>query len=380
MPGIAAANPEIAFHCDAAPGIALRAQPGLRRTLPMIYGAMAQLAQVSVQIRMDHPMARRLVVALLFISASLGAASAFAQDAKDYPNKPIRFIVPYPPAGGTDIVARILTEPLAAALGQPIIIDNRGGAAGNLGTDIAAKSAPDGYTILFTLSSHTINPKLYDKLPFDVEKDFAPISLAALIPQILVAHPSVPVNNVSELIALAKREPGKLNYASVGTGSPGHIAGELFKLKTGVDIVHVPYKGGGPAVTDTLGGQVQLLFVSIPAALQYVKAGKLKALAVTSDKRSQAAPDIPTIAESGVPDCVVNSWYGALAPAKTPAAIVAKLQAAFAKVLALPEVKERLFLQGAEAASSTSAEFDRRIRDELKQWEYVIREARIKAE
>ena len=380
MPGIAAANPEIAFHCDAAPGIALRAQPGLRRILPMIYGTMAQLAQVSVQIRMDHPMARRLVVALLFISASLGAASAFAQDAKDYPNKPIRFIVPYPPAGGTDIVARILTEPLAAALGQPIIIDNRGGAAGNLGTDIAAKSAPDGYTILFTLSSHTINPKLYDKLPFDVEKDFAPISLAALIPQILVAHPSVPVNNVSELIALAKREPGKLNYASVGTGSPGHIAGELFKLKTGVDIVHVPYKGGGPAVTDTLGGQVQLLFVSIPAALQYVKAGKLKALAVTSDKRSQAAPDIPTIAESGVPDCVVNSWYGALAPAKTPPAIVAKLQAAFAKVLALPEVKERLFLQGAEAASSTSAEFDRRIRDELKQWEYVIREARIKAE
>ncbi|OLC69843.1 MAG: LacI family transcriptional regulator [Betaproteobacteria bacterium 13_1_40CM_4_64_4] len=325
-------------------------------------------------------MAWRRVVALLFVSALLGAGSAFAQDAKDYPNKPIRFIVPYPPAGGTTIVARILAEPLAAVLGQPIIIDNHGGAAGNLGTDIAAKAAPDGYNILFTLSSHTINPKLYDKLPFDVEKDFVPISLAALIPQILVAHPSVPVNNVAELIALAKREPGKLNYASVGTGSPGHIAGELFKLKAGVDMVHVPYKGGGPAVTDTLGGQVQLLFVSIPAALQYVKAGKLKALAVTSDKRSQTAPDIPTIAESGVPDCVVNSWYGALAPAKTSPAIVAKLQAAFVKVLALPEVKEKLFLQGAEAASSTSAEFDRRIRDELKQWEYVIHEAKIKAE
>jgi tripartite-type tricarboxylate transporter receptor subunit TctC len=380
MPGIAAANPEIAFHCDAAPGIALRAQPGLRRTLPMSYGAMAQLAQVSVQIRKDHPMARRRVGALLFVSALLGAGPALAQDAKDYPNKPIRFIVPYPPAGGTDIVARILTEPLAAALGQPIIIENRGGAGGNVGTDVAAKSAPDGYTILFTLSSHTINPKLYEKLPFDVEKDFVPISLAALVPQILVANPSVPANNVAELIALAKGEPGKLNYASVGTGSPAHIAGELFKLKAGIDIVHVPYKGGGPAITDTLGGQVQLAFVSIPAALQYVKAGKLKALAVTSDKRSQAAPDIPTIAESGVPDCVVNSWYGALAPAKTPPAIVAKLQAAFAKVLALPEVKERLFLQGAEAASSTSAEFDRRIRDELKQWEYVIREAKIKAE
>jgi tripartite-type tricarboxylate transporter receptor subunit TctC len=335
---------------------------------------------VSAEIRKDHPMAWTRVVALWFVSALLCAAPAAAQDAKDYPNKPIRFIVPYPPAGGTTIVARILAEPLAAVLGQPIIIDNHGGAAGNLGTDIAAKAAPDGYNILFTLSSHTINPKLYEKLPFDVEKDFVPISLAALIPQILVAHPSVPVNNVPELIALAKREPGKLNYASVGTGSPGHIAGELFKLKAGVDIVHIPYKGGGPAVTDTLGGQVQLLFVSIPAALQYVKTGKLKALAVTSDKRSEAASDIPTIAESGVPDCVVNSWYGALAPAKTPPAIVAKLQAAFVKVLALPEVKEKLFLQGAEAASSTSAEFDRRIRDELKQWEYVIREAKIKAE
>ena len=205
------------------------------------------------------------------------------------------------------------------------------------------------------------------------------ISLAALVPQILVANPSLPANNVAELIALAKREPGKLNYASVGTGSPAHIAGELFKLKAGVDIVHVPYKGGGPAVTDTLGGQVQLAFVSIPAALQFVKAGKLKALAVTSDKRSLAAPEIPTIAET-VPDCVVNSWYGALAPAKTPPAIVAKLQAAFVKVLAMPEVKEKLFLQGAEAASSTSAEFERRIRDELRQWEYVIREAKIKAE
>jgi tripartite-type tricarboxylate transporter receptor subunit TctC len=313
----------------------------------------------------------------LLIAAALCAPSLQAQE---YPTRPIRMIVPYPPAGGTDIVARTISEPLAAVLGQPIIIENRGGAAGNLGTDIAAKSAPDGYTILFTLSSHTINPKLYDKLPFDVEKDFIPISLAAYIPQILVANPALPANNIKELIALAKAEPGKLNFASVGTGSPGHIAGELFKLKTGVDMVHVPYKGGGPAVTDTLGGQVQLLFVSMPAALQYVKAGKLKALAVTSDKRSAAAPDIPTIAESGVPDCIVNSWYGALVPAKTPPAIVSKLQAAFAKVLQMPQVKERLFAQGAEATYSTSAEFERLIHDELKQWEFVIREAKIKPE
>jgi tripartite-type tricarboxylate transporter receptor subunit TctC len=206
------------------------------------------------------------------------------------------------------------------------------------------------------------------------------ISLAALIPQILVANPSLPANNVRELIALAKAEPGKLNYASVGTGSPGHIAGELFKLKTGIDMVHVPYKGGGPAVSDTLSGQVQLLFVSLPAALQHVRAGRLKALAVTSDQRSQAAPDVPTIAESGVPDCIVNSWYGALAPAGTPVAIVAKLQAAMAQVLAQPEVRAKLFQQGAEAMASTSAEFERRIRAELKQWDYVIRAAKIKAE
>jgi tripartite-type tricarboxylate transporter receptor subunit TctC len=313
----------------------------------------------------------------ILLTAALCAPAVHAQD---YPTRPIRMIVPYPPAGGTDIVARTISEPLAAVLGQPIIIENRGGAAGNLGTDVAAKSAPDGYTILFTLSSHTINPKLYDKLPFDVEKDFTPVSLAAYIPQILVANPSLPANNVKELIALAKAEPGKLNFASVGTGSPGHIAGELFKLKTGTNMVHVPYKGGGPAVTDTLGGQVQLLFVSMPAALQYVKAGKLKAIAVTSDKRSAAAPDIPTIAESGVPDCIVNSWYGALVPARTPPAIVAKLQAAFAKVLQMPQVRERLFAQGAEATFSTSAEFERLIHDELKQWEFVIREAKIKPE
>jgi tripartite-type tricarboxylate transporter receptor subunit TctC len=264
-------------------------------------------------------------------------------------------------------------------LGQPIIIDNKGGAAGNLGTDLVAKAAPDGYTILFTLSSHTINPELYAKLPFDVEKDFAAVSLAAYIPQILVVHPSIPVNNIAELIAYAKARPGKLNYASVGVGSPGHIAGELFKLKTGVDIVHVPYKGGGPAVSDTLGGQVQMLFVSMPAAWQHVKSGRLKAIAVASDKRSVTAPDVPTIAEQGV-DCVVNSWYGALVPAKTPPAVVAKLNAAMVKVLQTPIVRERLFAQGAEAVSTSPAEFEQLIKDELKKWEYVIHEAKITPE
>ncbi len=317
------------------------------------------------------------VIRAAALSLALVAAAALAQD---YPTRPIHMIVPYPPGGGTDIVARVITEPLGQALGQPIIIDNRGGAAGNVGTEAASRATPDGYTVLFTLSSHTINPKLYAKLPFDVEKDFVPIGLAANIPQILVANPSLPVNNVQELIAYAKANPGKLNFASVGTGSPGHIAGELFKLKTGVDIVHVPYKGGGPAVTDTLGGQVQLLFVSMPAAWQFVKSGRLKAFAVTSDKRSVVAPDIPTLAEAGVPDCVVNSWYGALVPAKTPPATVAKLAAALAKVVQSSDVKERLLLQGAEATTSTPQEFDALIHDELAKWDYVIRTAKIKPE
>ena len=321
------------------------------------------------------PLCRACLSLLAAAVLVLGPADAGAQP---YPSRPIRFIVPYPPGGGTDVVARILAEPLTAELGQPVIIDNRGGAAGNVGTELAARAPADGYTVLFTLSSHTINPKLYDKLPFDVERDFTPISMVALIPQILVAHPSLPANSVKELIAVAKAAPGKLNYASVGTGSPGHIAGELFKLKTGVDIVHVPYKGGGPAVTDTIGGQVQLLFVSMPAVWQQVKAGKVKAIAVTSAKRSQTAPDVPTVAESGVPDFVVDSWYGALAPAKTPPAIVARLNAAFVKVLENPQVKEKLFAQGAEAAPSTPAEFDRVIKDELAKWEYVIRAANIK--
>jgi tripartite-type tricarboxylate transporter receptor subunit TctC len=301
-----------------------------------------------------HPRIAHFLAAVLVLAATTAPA-------QDYPNRPIRFIVPYPPGGGTDVVARVMNEALAADLGQPIIIDNRGGAAGNVGTDLAAKAPADGYHILFTLSSHTINPKLYDKLPFDVERDFVPVSLAAMIPQILVVHPSVPANNVKELIALAKANPGKLNYASVGTGSPGHIAGELFKIKTGVDIVHIPYKGGGPAVIDTIGGQVQL-----------------KAIAVASAQRSVAAPDVPTIAESGVPDYAVESWYGAFAPAKTPPAAVARLNAAFTKVLQNREVKEKLLAQGAEATSSTQAELDRVVKDELVKWDLVIKTAKIR--
>ncbi len=308
----------------------------------------------------------------------LVAGSAAAQS--NFPDKPVRFIVPYPPAGATDITARIVGRTIAQNVGQQILIDNRGGAAGNIGTDLAAKSAPDGYTVLYTLSSHTINPALYAKLPFDVEKDFAPITLVATIPQILVAHPSLPVGSVKELIALARKKPGALNYASAGTGSPGHLAGELFKIRTGTDIVHVPYKGGGPAVADLLGGQVPLMFVSIPSVLQYVKAGKLRALGVTTMKRSGSAQDIPTLAESGLPDYDVPSWLGALVPARTPAAIVTRLHQEFVKALQSREVKDALFAQGADAVGNTPAEFDAIIRMELKKWAKLIKDAGIKTE
>ena len=315
---------------------------------------------------------RRMLVAALLLTVGLAHA-------QDYPSKPIRMIVPYPPGGGTDVVARIVNEKLSQELGQAIVIDNKGGAGGSVGTEIASKAAPDGYTILLTLSSHTINPKLFPKLGYDVERDFIPISLAASIPQILVANPAVPASNMQELLAWMKANPGKVNYASVGVGSPAHIAGELLKLKSGVQMTHVPYKGGGPAMTDVIGGQVQLAIVSMPAALQFVKAGRVKALAVASAKRSASAPDVPTIAEGGL-DVVVESWYGVLVPAKTPAPIVAKLNAAMVKVLAMPDVKEKLFAQGAEAVSNSPAEFEAIIKEELGKWEYVIREAKIAPE
>lgn len=323
------------------------------------------------------PIRRKTVGGLAALVAAGAAPRAWAQE---WPAKPIRVIVPYPPAGGTDVVFRVLADPMAQDLGQPIVVDNKGGAAGNLGTDLAARATPDGYTFLFTLSSHTINPRLFANLPFDAERDFVGIGRAASIPQLIAVHPSVRANNIQELIALARAEPGKLSYASVGTGSPGHIAGELLKLRTGISMVHIPYKGGGPAVADVIGGQVPVLFVSMPAAHQHVKSGRLRALAVTSDKRSVVATDLPTLTEAGVPDCVVNSWYGAFAPAKVPPAIVKRLNATLVKVIERPDIRDKLLAQGAEPAPSTGPELDAIVREELAKWEVVIREAKIKPE
>src|SRR5438477_5605653 len=283
----------------------------------------------------------------------LGQCPAIAASAHDWPAKPVRFIVPYPPGGGTDVIARIVQSRLSEALGQPIVIENRGGAGGALGTEAAAKSAPDGYTFLFTLSSHTINPLLY-KLSFDIERDFTPVSLVVSVPQLIAAYPGAHIESMADIVAMAKADPGRLHFASVGNGTPSHIAGELLKLRTGIDIVHVPYKGGGQAVADTLGGQVPLLIVSMPAAMSLVRAGKLRALAVTTIRRNPGAPEIPTVAEAlKIPDYEVDSWYAMFAPAKTPAPIVARMQKEIARTIQLPDVKHKLLEQGGDPVGST---------------------------
>ncbi|MBL8325706.1 MAG: tripartite tricarboxylate transporter substrate binding protein [Rubrivivax sp.] len=319
--------------------------------------------------------------AALVALAGMLAPVAHAQ--ATYPDKPVRFLVPYPPGGGTDVIARIVQERFAGTLGQPIVIENKGGAGGSVGTEIVAKAAPDGYTVLFTLSSHTINPAIYPRLPFDTVRDFEPVGSVASLPQILVAHPSVPVANVAELVALAKSKPGSLAYASVGNGSPGHLAGELFKLRTGTEMTHIPYKGGGPAVTDVIGGQVPLLWVSIPAAAQHVKSGKLKALAVSTLKRSAAFPEVPTVSEAGGPALVgfeVDSWYAMFVPAKTPKAAIERLNKALNTVLADAGVRERLLAQGSEGVGGTPEALAKTVADELPKWVKLVKDANIKLE
>jgi tripartite-type tricarboxylate transporter receptor subunit TctC len=313
------------------------------------------------------------------IGALLAAPGALAQ-AGTYPDKPIRFVVPYPPGGGTDVIARIVHERFQAALGQTIVIENKGGAGGSVGTDVVAKAAPDGYTVLFTLSSHTINPAIFPKLSYDTVKDFEPVGSVASLPQILVANPQFPANTVAELIALAKAKPDTLAFASVGNGSPGHLAGELFKLRTGTQMTHIPYRGGGPAVTDVMGGQVPLLWVSIPAAAQFVKAGKLKALGVSTLKRSAAFPDVPTLQETGVADFEVDSWYAMFVPAKTPPAIIDKLNRALNSVIADAGIREKLLAQGSEGVGGTPEALGRIVAAELPKWAKLAKDANIKAD
>jgi tripartite-type tricarboxylate transporter receptor subunit TctC len=319
-----------------------------------------------------------------WLSGALVCLSGFSiaglAHAQSWPTKPIKLIVPYPPGGGTDVIARIVQEPLAKELGQQVIIDNRGGAGGSIGSALAAQSPSDGYTVLFTLSSHTINPAIYSKLSFDTEKDFSSVVTVASLPQILVANPNFPAKTVKEVIEMAKAKPGSISYASVGNGSPGHLAGAMMATDAGVEMTHIPYRGGGPAVTDVIAGQVPLLWVSIPAAAQFVKTGKLKALAVSTVKRSAVFPDVPTMVESGFKGFEVDSWYAMFVPAKTPQAIIERLNKATVNVLAQPEVKEKLLGQGAEAVGDSPAQLSGVVKKEIAKWKQVVKSANIKVD
>lgn len=310
----------------------------------------------------------KLMAAIAFAVLAPGA------QAQSYPDKPVRLVCPFPPGGAVDIASRAVAHELTQILGQAVTVDNRPGAGGNIGADIAAKSAPDGYTLLMTTSGiMAINPTLYSKLPFDTIKDFAPVSMVVLLDNVLVVNPALPVKSVKELIALAKARPGKLTYASSGNGTSIHLSAELFKSMTGVDMLHIPYKGSAPAITDLLGGQVDMMFDNIPSSLPQIRAGKLRALAVTGTKRSPLLPDVPTIAEAGVPGYDSYVWFGIVAPAGTPPAIIARLNAALVKAAAMPSFRNRLTEQGYDVLSSTPAQMAANIRSEIAKWGKIVK-------
>jgi tripartite-type tricarboxylate transporter receptor subunit TctC len=323
--------------------------------------------------------ALRALCAALAVALALLAADAAAADA--YPSKPIRFVVAFPPGGGTDLVARTIAPRLAERVGQQVVVDNRPGAGGNLGTEIVAKSAPDGYTMLMgSVGPLAINASLFARMPFDPLKDLAPVTLAASTPNILVVHPSLPATTVQDLIALAKARPGAINFASSGQGTPAQLAGELFNSMAGVKMVHVPYKGAAPALADLLGGQVQVMFSTMPPALPHVTAGRLRALAVASLQRSPAAPELPTLNEAALPGFEATTWHGVMVPAGTPGPVIAKLSQDIVAVLRMPDVAERLSSQGAEAIGSTPREFASYIKTETAKWAKVVRESGAKGE
>ena len=312
--------------------------------------------------------------------AAVGASPAVHAQAV-YPSKPVRLVVPFPAGGTTDILARAAAQKLSEAWGQQVIVDNRPGAAGNIGSELVAKSAPDGYTLLMgTVGTHAINSSLYAKMPYDHVKDFAPVILVAGVPNVLVVTPDLPVKTVAELIAYGKANPGKLNFASSGSGTSIHLSGELFKVLTGVQMTHVPYKGSAPALTDLMGGHVQLMFDNLPSSLALIKGGKLRAIAVTSLNRAPALPDVPTVAESGVPGFEASSWFGILAPAGTPHDVVTKINGDVTKWLASPEAKEKLLAQGANAAGGTPEDFAKHIQAETAKWARVVKESGAKVD
>lgn len=306
------------------------------------------------------------------VSALTLTLIAPASQAQKYPDKPIQIIVPFAAGGGADIVARLLGQRMSETWGQPVIVENRPGASGNIGTGIVAKARPDGYTLLMASSAYVINPNLYKNIPYDPIKSFVPITQPALLPNILVVNPSLPVKSVTELIAYTKSAPKGVAYASAGTGTGTHLAAEMFKLQAGVEMLHVPYKGGGAVLNDLLGGQVSLTFATLPSVLQYVKTGKLRPLAMTTTKRWSELPDVPTLAESGLPGFEISTWIGLLAPAGTPQSIVDKIHAEVVRIVQLPEVREHFTSLGMEPVGDTPAQFSQQIKSEVGKYAKLV--------
>jgi tripartite-type tricarboxylate transporter receptor subunit TctC len=316
---------------------------------------------------------------VFIIAAQLMLASAAVHAAETYPSKPLRVVITFPAGGPTDVVVRLVTQRLTEAWGHPVIIDNRGGAGGIVGTEVVARATPDGYTFLVgTAGGMTINPALHAKLSYDPFRDFAPVGMLVMNPQILIAHPSVAAKSVRELVQVAKERPGQLNFGSAGSGTATHLGLELLKLFTGMQAVHVPYKGGAPALTDLIGGQIQLLWLSIPSVLPHVKAGRIRAIAVSTQKRSASVPEVPTVAESGYPGFDYANWNAFFAPAKTPPAHIRKINGQIVKALNVPDIAQRLIAQGADPAPGSPEDLARYMRVDYERWKKVISSAGIR--
>jgi tripartite-type tricarboxylate transporter receptor subunit TctC len=314
------------------------------------------------------------LISFTLIAASVAGGSAWAQTAANYPTKPVRFIAPFPPGGSTDLLARLVAQKLTEAWGQQVIVENRGGAAGTIGVELAARAAPDGYTIVMGhVGTFGVNPTLYPKLSYDAVRDFAPITVLATVPNGMAVHPSLPVKSARDFVALAKARPGQLLYASGGNGSASHLAGEYFRLLAKIDMVHVPYKGTGPAMIDLIAGQTSMTITGMTALMPHVKSGRLKLLGVATTKRLAIMPELPTINESGVPGYDANQWYGVLTQAAVPRDIVMKLNAEIVKVLARPDVKTRLAADGAEPVANTPEQFAAHIKSEIARWAPVVK-------
>lgn len=313
----------------------------------------------------------------LLVALALASATVSAQN---YPTRTVRIVVPYAPGGNTDFTARVIAGKLTEIFGQQVVVENRAGGATNIGSDLVAKAAPDGYTILMGGASNAINMSLYQKLPYDTLRDFAPVSLCVKGANVLAVHPSVPVKNIKELIALAKTRPGKLNYASSGLGSSNQMAGELFKMMAGVNIVHVPYKGNSPALTDTIGGQVEMIFSGVPLLVPHIQGGRIRAIGIGSLKRFPALPQVPTIDEAGLKGYEATTWFGMLAPIKTPKEIVARLNVEVGKILASAEVSEKFINEGVEPMGGSTDFFTAFIRDEIAKYAKVVKAANLKGE